>query len=139
MTSHETTIDREIAPSHREALMESRSMNDTSSNFPDPAPWSDVPAWPVLLPMPEPLPMPDADELRMLRAIVVEAIDAARRAGHHTEKFHDWRVRVEIRLYGLNQWAVLTIDYHDQLWQHSTWRVNRPHIDPPERYADRVP
>lgn len=111
-------------------------MTAAPSNSQDPPSWPDAT---VLLTMPEPLPMPDADELRMLRAIVVEAIDAARRAGHHTEMFHDWRVRVGIRLYGLDLWAVLTIDYHGQLWQHSTWRVNRPRIDPPDRYADPVP
>ncbi|NRO99184.1 hypothetical protein GWC77_25130 [Paraburkholderia sp. NMBU_R16] len=74
-------------------------------------------------------PTPDSNELRMLEALVVEAVRVALAVGQCTERFHGWRISVRVERPSPS-WtaaggpqATLDIYHHDILWQHSTWHL----------------
>ena len=72
-------------------------------------------------------PVPDAGEMKMLRAIVFETVTAALTAGRSYGAFHGWQIQAWTSESRFLRRAHLRILYRDALWQQSDWILDWPY------------
>ncbi|KUY63382.1 hypothetical protein WI25_28680 [Burkholderia cepacia] len=65
--------------------------------------------------------MPDSAELRMLEALVAEAVRCARTSGFCVERFHGWEITVTVSTAAGPARATLAIHHHGVAWQRASW------------------